>query len=280
MALQIAVLTLLVALMFGAGLEVNRDSLSRLWKNTALLTRALAANVIVVPFAAWCCVRLFRLSDPLAAGLILMAIAPGSPFLLLRSTRRTGNRELAVMFAALLPAVSALTIPVTAELLLPGHERAVVPPSQLVAFALLQLVPLAFGMLVAYVNPVSSAKLAPVVGGCQFIAAAVTLALLAPRMIASATALFGSYAAIAALCTFLLAFGCGWALGGPALPDRVTCAMGTMIRNVAIALVIANQLNDALVVTSVVVCFLVQVVLTAVCRTAIAIHLGQRAEIG
>lgn len=280
MALQIAVLILLVALMFGAGLEVDRDSLSRLWKNTGLLTRAFAANVVLVPLAAWCFTRIFRLSDPLTAGVILMAIAPGSPFLLLRGTRRTGNREFAVLFAALFPAISALTIPATAELLLPGHERAAIPPSQLVAFALLQLVPLAFGMLVTYVNPALPARLGRVISGLQVTAAAVTLALLAPRMIASAMAVFGSYTAIAALCTFVLAFGSGWVLGGPALPDRVTFAMGTMIRNVAIALAIANQLGDPLVRTSVVACFLVQIVLTLGFRAAIAFRLGQRAEVG
>lgn len=280
MALQIAVLTLLVALMFGAGLEVDRDSLSRIWKNTGLLTRAFAANIVLVPLAAWCFARVFRLSDPLAAGLILMAIAPGSPFLLLQSTKKTGNREFAVVFAALFPAVSALTIPATAQFLLPGPERAGVPPSQLVALALVQLVPLAFGMLVTYASPDSSAKLARIIAGCQTVLAAVTLALLTPRMIASAIAVFGSYTAVAALCTFILAFGSGWALGGPALPDRVTFAMGTMIRNVAIALAIANQLGDPLVPTSVVVCFFVQVILTAGLRTAIAYRLRQRVEIG
>lgn len=280
MALKIAVLILLVALMFGAGLEVDRDALSRLWKNTGLLVRAFAANVLLVPFAAWCFTRAFRLSDPLAAGLILMAIAPGSPFLLLRGTKRTGNRELAVVFAALFPAVSALTIPVTAEILLPGQERVGIPPSQLVALALLQLVPLAFGMLVTYVSPVSSARLARIMNVCQAVAAVATLALLTPRMIASAIAVFGSYTVVAALCTLILAFGSGWALGGPALPDRVTFAMGTMIRNVAIALAIGNQLGDPLVPSSVVACFLVQVVLTAGFRTAIALRLGQRAEIG
>jgi bile acid:Na+ symporter, BASS family len=279
-ALQIAVLTLLVALMFGAGLEVDRDSFSRLWKKTGLLTRVVVANLILVPLAAWFFTRIFRVTDPLAAGLILMAIAPGSPFLLLRSTRAAGNREFAVAFAALLPAISALTIPVTAQLLLPGRERAGVPASHLVAFALLQLVPLAFGMLVRYVNPASSVKLSRIVIGWQTVAAAVTLALLAPRMVASAIAVFGSYTAVAALCTFTLAFGIGWTFGGPALADRVTSAMATMIRNVTMALAIADDLADPLVSTSVVVCFLVQVVLTVGFRTVIAVRLRQRAEIG
>jgi BASS family bile acid:Na+ symporter len=280
MALQIAVLTLLVALMFGAGLEVDRDSFSRLWKNTGLLARVLVANLVLVPLAAWCFTRIFHVIDPLATGLILMAIAPGSPFLLLRSTRRIGNREFAVAFAALLPAISALTIPVTAQLLLPGQERAAIPASHLVAFALLQLVPLAFGMLVTYVNPASSEQLARIMTVCQSVAAAVTLALLAPRMVASAIAVFGSYTTVAALCTFIFAFGIGWASGGSALPDRVTSAMATMIRNVTIALVIADDLGDPLVSTSVVVCFLLQVVLTVGFRMAIAVRLRQRAEIG
>lgn len=80
--------TMLVALTFSAGLQVNRENLIAILKNVGLLGRALLANFIIVPILGVLIVKVFVLPPFVATGLLLMAIAPAFPSFFSTSERR------------------------------------------------------------------------------------------------------------------------------------------------------------------------------------------------
>src|SRR6185437_7170903 len=102
---------MLVSLTFGAGLQVNWVNCVATLKNAGLLTRALLANVVVVPLCGVLLAKLFRLPPAVATGYLLMAIAPGVPFVLMQVRKRGGRLGLAVALAAILPLASIVTVP-------------------------------------------------------------------------------------------------------------------------------------------------------------------------
>src|SRR5690242_16814657 len=103
--------------MFNAGLQVDRSRFVSLLKTYRIILRALVANFIVVPLGALLIVTALRLDDLVATGMLLMAIAPGVPFVILAGGRaKGGSHDLAVALSIVLPLFAFVTIPITAEL--------------------------------------------------------------------------------------------------------------------------------------------------------------------
>ena len=122
-AVKLVALLMLVSLTFGAGLQVDFDHLITTLKNVPLLVKALIANCVIVPILGVLLVRLFALPEDIATGFLLMAIAPGVPFVLASVRKRGGSLGLAVALAAMLPLVSIVTVPLTARYALPLLRR-------------------------------------------------------------------------------------------------------------------------------------------------------------
>lgn len=257
---------MLIALTFGAGLQVNWDHLVAILKNTSLIARALIANFLIVPLLGVALAKLFALPAPVATGFLLMAIAPGVPFVLASVRKRGGRLGLAVALALLLPALSILTIPVTAALVLPTAAQADLPMARFLStLVLFQLLPLLAGIAVAGRAPASAAKLVRPVELIFFAAAIGLLAVLAPTMAHGIAAVYGSHGMLAMLCIVLLSLAVGWALGGPAREDRRILGLGTALRNIGIcALIAESAFPDKLIVATVLVYFIIQFVVTTI----------------
>src|SRR6516225_1203711 len=89
--LKVVSALMLVSLMLGVGLQSDRAHLATVLKNYSLLGRALLANVVIVPFFGVILARTFQLDDYIATGFLLMAIAPGVPFVALAGGRKKGG---------------------------------------------------------------------------------------------------------------------------------------------------------------------------------------------
>src|SRR5689334_12782698 len=102
---KILAIVMLVSLTFGAGLQVERGHLKALLAHAGLLARALLANVVIVPLLGFVIVAALRLNPDVATGILLMAIAPGVPFILSGIQKKGGSLSFAIALAVILPLV-------------------------------------------------------------------------------------------------------------------------------------------------------------------------------
>jgi BASS family bile acid:Na+ symporter len=261
---KILAIILLVTLMFPIGLQVDREELGAIFKNAGLLIRALLANVVLVPAFAMLLVRVFHLKDLIAIGLLLMAICPGVPFVVLGGgVKKGGSLGFAVALAFILPAASVLTVPLTVGLVLPG-ETAVATENIVISLVLFQLVPLLVGMLVKARFPAIAARLVKPVGLVCVAVILVVLVALAKIWFVSVTAVYGSLGILAMLTLVILSLLTGWILGGPERSHRRTLGVGTALRNPGLAALIAatnfGSVTEAAVMTYLLVQFVVVMV--------------------
>lgn len=258
---------LLVTLTLGAGLEINRAHLAAVLKNTSLLLKAVFGNFVVVPVLGVLLARAFRLESDVATGFLLMAIAPGVPFLLVGAREKGGKLALAVTMALFFPLLSVITVPITASIVLPADKEASLPVAPFVTTLLLfQFLPLIAGMALAYRWPEIDAKLGRPLKLVAIAAVVVLVAALAPKLIADVGAINGSRGMIAMFCIVALSMVTGWLLGGPDEQERRTSTLGTALRNIGLCALVATASFGAhsRVVSTVLVYLLVQFVLSAV----------------
>src|SRR5579863_6582725 len=174
---------MLVSLTFGAGLQVDRAHLAAILKRLGLLGRALLANFVIVPILGVVLAKLFRLPAPIATGFLLMAIAPGVPFVLASVRKRGGRLALAVELAIFLPLLSIVTIPLTAAWVLPASAEAQLPLRQFATtLVLFQLLPLVLGIAVGERFPALASRVGRPIQIIFFVAVVGLLALLAPKL--------------------------------------------------------------------------------------------------
>jgi len=256
---------MLVTLMFSTGLQCDRGRLVAALKNYWLLGRALAANFVVVPALALVVVRLFQVQGPIAVGVLLMAIAPGAPFL----TRSAGSKPggstgFAIALAFIMPALSIVTIPFTANLVLPPGAQAHLPwVPFVVKLVALQLLPLIVGMLVASRIPAIATKLNRPLGLVMVAAILVVLWYLGPVLLKAFLSVHGSHNIWAMLGIVILSIVTGWLFGGAQREYRRTLSIATGIRNFgAGALIATSSFPDKLVAATVMTYFIVQFIVS------------------
>lgn len=258
---KILALVLIVSAMLGAGLQIDRRHLLETLRHYNLIGRALLANFVLVPAFAFAMVQVMHVGPEVATGILLMAMAPGVPFIVRSAGRKLGGSlafatEIAVCFSAL----SVITIPITARLLLPPDAALRVPAqSFLVTLVAFQLVPLLLGIVVApFIAAASKERLVKLLDLVFLAAGVVFLVLVFPKLAASVGAVygFGRLAVIAAIGLFSLC--AGWLLGGQELEHRRTLAIATDLRNVGLCLLIGTaQFADTLAVPAIVAYFVV-----------------------
>ncbi len=261
---QLLAAIMLVALTFGAGLQVDRDHLKTILKNVGLLGRALLANFVIVPALGIAVVKLFRLPTPVATGVLLMAIAPGVPFVLASVRKRGGRLALAVELAVFLPLLSIVTIPVTAALVLPEITKVELPFARFaVTLILFQLLPLLLGIAVGGRFPELGARLGRPLQLVFFGAAAILIIVLMPQIVHGVASVYGSLGMIAMLVLTLLSMAVGWLLGGPALEDRRVLGIGTTLRNVGLcALIATSSLRSSEIAAAVLTYLVIQIIVS------------------
>jgi len=272
---KLIAVVMLLSLTFGAGLQVDREALRAVFKDGWLIARALAANVLVVPLLGLLLARLFALPAAIATGFLLMAIAPGVPFVLSSVRKRGGSLGLAVALALLLPLVSIVTVPITAAFLLPPGAQAHVPLTRFVETLLLfQILPLCAGILLTAKAPAAAMRLVRPLELLFFAAAVALLALISPQIGRDVVAVYGSHALWATFCLVALSLGVGWAMGGAARESRRVLAIGTALRNVGLCALIATaNFDDPRIIATVATYLLVQAAVT----TAVGIYFTRTA---
>lgn len=264
---NLVVIVLLVSLMLQTGLSLNWENFRSALGNYGLLGRALLANVILVPLFALLVVRAFGLEEYIAIGILLMAIAPGVP-LVVRSGGRAagGSLGFALALGFLMPTIAVVTAPLTARLLFPAAAAAEVSIARtIVSLVLLQIVPLAIGMLTAQRAPALAEKLGRPLLLVFALSIAALFVLLGPALVKSVASVYGSYGILTAIVVVAFSLAIGWLLGGPDVRYRHTLSIGTALRNVGLAALIAtSSFPGTAAVAMVLAYFIVQIIAAAI----------------
>ena len=262
---NIVSVVLLLSLASTAGLLVNRAAMLDTVKRVGVLVRALIANFVIVPALALLVARLYHLANPVATGLLLMAMAPGVPFIMQAGGRKKGGSlELAIELTFIMAALSTFTIPFTARLVLPEGHSGSMSFGQLKALGLFQLLPLVLGALVAALMPALTRKITPYFKRLTLISMIAFFAIITPQTIRSFGILFGSFGVLAMLTVMILSLAVGWLAGGRRADYRHTLAIGTLLRNPGAAAVIATTFRSPAVEAVVLIYLVVQFVVAAV----------------
>lgn len=274
---KLTALVMLISLTLGAGFQVNRAHLAAILKNASLLGRAFVANFVFVPIVGVLFVRAFRLDSDVATGVLLMAIAPGVPFVLAGARKKGGSLGLAVTLALVFPLLSILTVPITAAFVLPRAEQADLPLKQFVVTLLaFQLLPLLVGVVLAERVPAVASKLEKPLR-IVFIASILALfVLLGGRLVHDIGSIYGSRGMWTMLCIVVFSVAAGWLLGGPEIAERRTLGIGTALRNIGLCSLVATVSfeSEPRVAAAVLAYLLIQVVVT----TALGVYYTRTAE--
>jgi len=266
---KITSIVMLVSLMLSAGLEINREHVVAALKDYGLLARALLANFVFVPIFGVILARLFNLDGYVAVGFLLMAMAAGVPFLVRAAGRKPGGSlGFAAELAFIMPALSILTIPLTAHFVFPPDIAAHVPALTLIITLVgFQLVPLLIGVLIADRSPAIAAKLQRPLLLVFFVAIIALLVIIGPELLKAVASVYGSRVIWATLSIVILSIFTGWVLGGPEIEYRRTLSIATALRNIGTCAVIATaSFPGTLVAPTVLTYFLVQFVVSMMFR--------------
>lgn len=241
-AIKICTIVLLVSLTFGAGLGINREHFLSVLKNYGLIGRALLANIVIVPLLGVVVVALFHLPEFVAVGILLMAIAPGVPFVLQAAGRsRGGSQGLAVVLVVVLQAVSVITVPLTLLWVLSDDEKAHIPMGSFVLkLVLFQILPIVVGYIVGQRAPSVAKKLERPLLLIFLLSAIAVVALLGSKIGDAFAEIYGSGGLLASLLLVVLSTAIGWLLAGKYPAYRRTLAIGTTLRNIGLASVVAT----------------------------------------
>ncbi|PRQ00002.1 Sodium Bile acid symporter family protein [Enhygromyxa salina] len=247
---------LVVSLMFAIGLELRPTQIAELRTRPAMLTWTVVVNVLVIPGLAWALVRGLALPAEIAVGVLLCAAAPGGPTSALYSNTARADLPLAASMTILLPALGVVATPLCLSIAVELPRGASVPVAPMVGtLMVLQLVPLALGMLIRRRDATIAARLSPyasAVANAILGLLVITLLVIEGELFLTISA--ATWAAI--LTTTLAALALGYlAAGAGGVPSARAGALVASCRNVAVALMLASTFFRDPVVNATVLAF-------------------------
>ncbi|MFC7226470.1 hypothetical protein N0B31_03570 [Salinirubellus salinus] len=282
----------IVCIMAAMGTQLTRGDVLRTIREYALVTRWLVANLLAVPLFALVLGVVFGLPEPILVGLLLVAVAPGAPFIPQLVAMTGANSHEATRLTAALTIVATMTVPllVAFTLALLDVDTRFAPWRFLLPLLVVLVVPLFVGGYLRDRRPAFASALAPrltALSNLTLLAALVVVPLLDPgatlRVFAT---LLGTGALLVMAVFVLLTILVGWVVGGPTRQNRRILALGTAGRNVNVALFIATGAFPASEADASIVAFAVVMLVVSLLvvwfwrRSPLAERVGPTAEQG
>ena len=227
--------------MFTLGLMLGREQIAAALQRRVVLLAVVFAVLVPVPALAVLAVKLFGLTGPVAAGIVLMAISPGAPVALRRALDAGGDRAFAPTLHLSIVMLAVVTVPLTVAILdwIFAKDFAVTPLhiGRQVFFA--QLLPMALGAALRAVRPALAARLETKLARTgNLLLAVMGLAVLVDMPAIVAAAGWAPMVAGVGITLGALAVGAAFAWRDPAV--RPAGAIAAAMRNPGLALVIAT----------------------------------------
>jgi BASS family bile acid:Na+ symporter len=237
--LNLFVMIFVLASMFGLGLSLTLDQIWKPLRDVFLILKSLTANFILVPLLALLLARVFGLDQWLAAGLFVMAVVAGAPFLAKYAQIAKGDLAFAAGLMALLQVITVIYAPFVLPLFVPGAQ--VDQWGILQSLVLSMLLPLALGLFVRARYESLADTLNPHAAHASSLAMLGTMVLGLLLYGSELLSVLGTGAIIAALLLVAGALVLGYLLGGPERDTRMVLGLGTAQRNISASMLIAVQ---------------------------------------
>ena len=233
----------LIEMMIALGLGVTVRDVVSVARDRRLLLRAAAANYVLVPLATVGLLLLFRANPLVSAGFLILAACPGAPYGPPATAIARGNVTVSVGLMILLAGSSAIVAPLLLRFLMPivaGDVQATVNAGKMLTTLLVtQLIPLCFGLGLRHFYPSIASKLHKPANRLSTLLNLILICLILAaqyRMLLEirVRGLLGMFTLLVATLAI------GWLLGSREIENRKTMMLVTALRNVGVALVIAN----------------------------------------
>lgn len=240
--LDVAVVVFAASSMLSVGLAYTFADIVGPLRNVWGVLRALVANFVLVPLLALLVVSLLVPNEAFAAGLVIVGVAAGAPFLIKLTELADADLSLGATALVLLLPLTVIVMPIAVPFLIPGAW--VNPAAIAVPLAVTMLLPLALGLAIRVRWPQLAARVRPWLGRVSTVA---LLALIAATLVVAfepLRAILGQGVILPALLVVAGAFGIGYLAGGRDPDVREVLGLATGQRNIAAATVVATQSID------------------------------------
>ena len=162
---NVALVIMIVATMFAAGLMTTTKALGSVFKNVVLVLLVLFTALILRPLVGWGLAALFSLGTASYIAMLLLAACPGAPLGAKFVMNAKGDLTTGASLQVLTAALGSITFPIVANLMIGSAglgEDISLPVGDLIkAVAFLQLVPFAVGIGVRHWTPQSAEEWNP-----------------------------------------------------------------------------------------------------------------------
>jgi BASS family bile acid:Na+ symporter len=230
----------LICMMFSIGLELGRPSEAVREHHRRSILSGLVVNLVLVPALAVLITRAFNTSSEMAIAVLLLAAAPGGPFVPDIARVAGAEKSVAVELTLLLAKIAAFSAPVTTRLVLSVHNIHVSEWQFLSKLILFQIVPYLLGRTLRRRRETSERLHNP----ARLAANLSAIALLIMIVLDAgwrAFDLLGDRGWLVALVVAGGALILGWLFGGPEESTRSAVAISATGRNLGLALVIGAE---------------------------------------
>ncbi len=268
--IPIVVSITVIFLMWIVGLQLTLADFRRIAQRPKVSVVGVFGQFVTMPLLAAVLITLFRPAESIAAGIVLIASAPGAPISNLLVYLGRGNTALSVTMTAVTNTIGIVTFPLLASagfLLLLGEsvDIQISPGPMIGQLILLMLLPIAVGMITRKYRPnlAEQRDAAFRITSLLMIAVSVELIILDQKEIFLEH--LGSVAAISTLMT-ATAMAAGFSLGvliRVPRADRIAYLVEFSARNNAIAMLVAVTLMGRADYAAIIITYFVaQIVLT------------------
>jgi len=241
--LEHTITTSVILLMIGVGLNTSFSNVIEAVRQFGAVLRGVLANFLITPLIIYLVLLVLPLPTDIKIGIMLMAAAPIAPMAPQFVAGARGDVAYGIGLMVVVALLSVVLTPLILGLALPESEIGVaLDPKQIVKIlVIVQLIPVGIGLAVRQQRPYWADRLLKIVPGIGQIGLAIGVCLLlvlqSDRILSIS---LGAYPVLLLLVVLCLFVG-DWILAGAPEARRRALAVSTAIRNIPLAVLIANS---------------------------------------
>lgn len=228
-----------VSSMLAMGLSLTVPMILRPLRRWPVVVAALAANFVAVPLLALGISEVTNLDDPSRDGLMIVALAAGSPFLPKLIEGARGDIAFAVGLMVVLMVATVIVLPAVLPGVLEGASIGAWDIAE--SLVVLMLAPLASSLALRANWPDLAEQYGPLMSRTSTVAIVVLVVVAVGLNVDAVLDLVGTGGLVAAALLAVTSVTAGLVVGGRRPHTRVVVGLGTGQRNLSAALVVASQ---------------------------------------